>query len=80
MRTFLTYFKLELKRTLKSIPYFLAGAIVLVLLAGTIAFSASKMLYGDKALGKIIVGVVVPENCLLYTSQGEKDFISWKFR
>ena len=62
MRTFLTYFKLELKRTLKSIPYFLAGAIVLVLLAGTIAFSASKMLYGDKALGKIIVGVVVPEN------------------
>ena len=35
---------------------------MLVLLAGTIAFSASKMLYGDKALGKIIVGVVVPEN------------------
>lgn len=62
MRTFLTYFKLELKRTLKSLPYFFAGAIVLVLLAGTIAFSASKMLYGEKALGKINVGVAMPEN------------------
>lgn len=35
---------------------------MLVILAGTIAFSASKMLYGDKALGKISVGVVLPED------------------
>lgn len=35
---------------------------MLVLLAGTIAFSASKMLYGEQAVGKINVGVVVPEN------------------
>lgn len=35
---------------------------MLVLLAGTIAFSASKILYGDKALGKIQVGVSLPEN------------------
>lgn len=62
MRTFLIYLKLELKRTFKSIPYFIAGAIVLVLLAGTIAFSASRMLYGDKAIGKIPVGVVMPED------------------
>lgn len=62
MRTFLVYLKLELKRTFKSIPYFIAGAIVLVLLAGTIAFSASRMLYGDKAVGKITVGVVMPED------------------
>ena len=83
MRTFLTYFKLELKRTLKSIPYFLAGAIVLVLLAGTIAFSASKMLYGDKALGKIIVGVVAVSythlvagiSCGLVTGDTDDDYI-----
>lgn len=35
---------------------------MLVLLAGTIAFSAGKMLYGDRALGKIQVGVSIPEN------------------
>ena len=62
MRTFSEYLRLELKRTIKSIPYFLAGAIVLVLLAGTIAFSASKMLYGSQVIGKIPVGVVLPED------------------
>jgi len=61
MRTFLIYLKLELKKTLKSIPFFLAGAIVLVFLAGTIAFSASKILYGERALDRIEVGVVMPE-------------------
>ena len=35
---------------------------MLVLLAGTIAFSAGKMLYGDKVMGKISVGVVLPED------------------
>lgn len=35
---------------------------MLVLLAGTIAFSASEMLYGKKALSKIQVGVVLPED------------------
>lgn len=62
MRTFLIYLQLELKRAFKSIPYFLAGAIVLVLLAGAIAFSASKVLYGSKALGKIQVGIIMPED------------------
>lgn len=61
MRTFIVYLQLELKKTLKSIPYFFAGAIVLVLLAGTIAFSASKMLYGERAVNTIEVGVVMPE-------------------
>lgn len=61
MRTFLVYLQLELKKTIKSIPYFLAGAIVLALLAGTIAFSAARMLYGEQAIGRIQVGVVVPE-------------------
>lgn len=62
MRTFFIYLRLELKRALKGIPYFLAGAIVLVLLAGTVAFSASKMLYGEQALAKIQVGVVLPQD------------------
>lgn len=35
---------------------------MLVLLAGAIAFSASRMLYGDEAIGKIKVGVVMPED------------------
>lgn len=62
MHTFFTYFQLELKRAFKSIPYFFAGAIVLVLLVGTIAFSASKLLYGQQAVAKIRVGVVLPQD------------------
>ncbi len=62
MRTFLIYLQMECKRTLKSIPYVLTGAIVLVLLAGAIAFSAGKLLYGDRAVGRIKVGVVMPED------------------
>lgn len=62
MHTFFTYFQLELKRALKSIPYFFAGAIVLILLVGTIAFSASKLLYGKQAVAKIQVGVVLPQD------------------
>ena len=61
MRTFLIYLQMECKRTLKSIPYVLTGAIVLVVLAGTIAFSASKLLYSGRAVGRIEVGVVMPE-------------------
>ena len=62
MRTFLIYLQMECKRTLKSIPYVLTGAIVLVVLAGAIAFSAGKLLYGDRAVGRIKVGVVMPED------------------
>lgn len=61
MRTFLIYLQLELKRTLKSIPAFLAGAAVLAVLTGTVAFSAAKALYGKKAVDTIAVGVVMPE-------------------
>lgn len=58
----LVYLKLELKRACKKLPHIIAGAIVLLLLAGTIAFLASKMLYGEQAAGRITVGVVLPEN------------------
>lgn len=56
------YMKLQLKRTCKNLLYFLAGAIVLAVLLGTIAFSASKVLYGDAAVGRITVGVVLPRD------------------
>lgn len=60
MRAFLVYLQLEWKKTIKSIPYFFAGAIVLALLAGTVAFSAGKLLYGEQAVQTIQVGVVLP--------------------
>ncbi len=60
MGRFLTILKIEMKRALKSIPYFLTGAVVLAVLAGTIAFSANRMLYGKKAVDSIQVGVAVP--------------------
>jgi len=65
MRTFFVYLQLECKRTMKNLPYILAGVIVLVLLAGTIAFSAANILYGDEKVGRIQVAVVKPEEDLL---------------
>lgn len=65
MRTFFVYLQLECKRTMKNLPYILAGVIVLVLLAGTIAFSAADLLYGDAEVGRIQVAVVKPEEDLL---------------
>ena len=61
MNVFLSYLQLEVKRTIKSLPHFLTGAIVLVLLAGTIAFSASKLLYGEQKLDRMEVGVIIPD-------------------
>lgn len=57
----LVYLKLELKRACKKLPHIIAGAIVLLLLAGTVAFLAGRMLYGEQAAGRITVGVVLPE-------------------
>lgn len=57
----LVYLKLELKRACKKLPHIYAGAIVLLLLVGTIALLAGKVLYGEQAVGRITVGVVLPE-------------------
>lgn len=57
----LVYLKLELKRACKKLPHIYAGAIVLLLLVGTIALLAGRMLYGEQAAGRITVGVVLPE-------------------
>ncbi len=61
MRTFWIYLRMELKRAWKSIPYFLAGATVLILLLGTVAFSAGKLVYQDAAVGRVAIGMVMPE-------------------
>ena len=60
MRTFFVYLSLEIKKTIKSVPYVFAGAIVLALFTGTIAFSAGKLLYGETSVHTIEVGVVLP--------------------
>ena len=57
----LNFLRLELKRAWKRLPYMAAGAAVLMLMLGTAAFAAGKVLSGEKALGRIAVGVVLPE-------------------
>lgn len=61
MRVYVIYLILSGKRLLRQFPYILAGAAVMVLLVGMAAFSASKVLYGEKSLKKIEAGVVLPE-------------------
>ena len=62
MGTYLIYLRLEIKRAVKVLPRFVTGAIVLVAILGTIAFSASKLLYQDQIMSRITVGVVLPED------------------
>ena len=47
----LVYLRLELKRACKKLPHIFAGAIVLLLLAGTIALLSARMLYGETSAG-----------------------------
>ncbi len=57
-----TYLILEIKRALRRLPLVLAGALLLFILIGAGAFLASRMLYGEGAVGRIRVGVSVPED------------------
>lgn len=59
------YLKLEIKKVCKILPSFLAGAIVLALLLGAVAFSANRVLYGESVVGRITVGVVLGEEDLI---------------
>ncbi|MDO5551316.1 MAG: ABC transporter permease [Lachnospiraceae bacterium] len=56
-----TYFKMEMKRACRIFPVFMAGAIVLAALLGTIALLAGKVLYGEQAAGRVQTGVILPE-------------------
>ena len=62
MRAYMIYLLLTGKRLARQLPYFLAGLAVMALLIGTAAFSASRVLYGDRSLQKIEVGVVLPKD------------------
>lgn len=61
MGVYLVYLQLELKKAGKVLPRFIAGAIVLAVILGTIAFSAGKILYGDAVIGRVNIGVVLPQ-------------------
>lgn len=60
MKETFTYFKLECKRAWKHLPLFLTGAIMLAALLSIIALLAGKALYGEGAVGRIQVGVILP--------------------
>lgn len=57
-----TYLKMEMKRACRIFPVFMAGAIVLAALLGTIALLAGNVLYGGSVSGRIQAGVVLPED------------------
>ena len=57
----LVYLKMELKRAGKRILPLYAGVALLFLLSGAIVFLASRMLYGNKAVGRVPVAVAMPE-------------------
>lgn len=53
---FLTFLQLQLKRTLKQLPFLLIGAMLLLTLTGSIAFLASRKLYGDAITDVLHIG------------------------
>ncbi len=57
----LVYWKLELKRAYKRLPHLYAGAIMLFFLAAVIALLSSRLLYDGQVVGRVAVGVSVPE-------------------
>lgn len=54
------FIQLQLKRTFRHLPLILAGAMLLFLLTGSIAFLSSQKLYGDAITGRMNFGVVYP--------------------
>ncbi len=58
------YVGLELKRAFRRIPQMLLGAAALFVLMGAAALLAGRALYGESALGRIQVGVVLEEDRL----------------
>ena len=52
---------LQLKRTVRHLPFLIVGAILLFLLTGSIAFLSAQKLYGDQVTQIMNFGVVYPE-------------------
>ncbi len=57
----LVYLKLELKRAFKRLPHLYAGAITVFFMAAVIALLSNRLLYGEGVVGRVAVGVSVPE-------------------
>lgn len=55
----LTYVKLEIKRAFLRLPQLAVGAVVLTLLLGLAAGFAGEKLYGDSAINRMTIGVVL---------------------
>ena len=55
------FVKLEFKRAWKRMPFVAAGAVVLMLMLGSVAQTAGTIMRGEEALGRISIGVVLPE-------------------
>lgn len=58
----LVYLKMELKRAKKRILSLYAGVALLLLLSAVIVLLASRVLYGDAVVGRVPVGVSMPED------------------
>ncbi len=56
------YLLLEIKRIFKAALKMFAGAIVLAVIVGAIAFCAQKLLYNDSLMDKIRVGIVLEDD------------------
>ena len=65
MLAHLVFWRLEWKRAYLKFPQVFAGAIALLFLAIAVALFASRALYGGAAVGRVAVGVVLPEDDLL---------------
>lgn len=61
MKAQFLFLTLEFKRAWKRMPYVAAGAAVLMLMLGVIAYAAGTILQGEEALGRISIGVVLPK-------------------
>lgn len=58
----LVYLKLELKRACKRLWQLYAGAITLFAMAAVIALLSNRLLYGESVVGRVAVGVSVPDD------------------
>lgn len=61
----MVYLKMELKRAGKRIVPLYVGTVFLLLLSAAIVLLAGRVLYGEEAVGRVSVGVAMPEDDLL---------------
>lgn len=59
MKLLLTYFRLELKRSLTVLPRLLLGSLLLLFLTGVISLAGTKLLYQDSLKEKVKIAVVM---------------------